>query len=86
MSLIDIIDPRTIIRLWTVHCRDYDGGVFHSFWLKRNALQFAKAQSPRWLFIDLENEWTGRSVRLRDNPENIRPLPRSVHLTFRNVT
>lgn len=85
MSKFDIFDPRTCIRLWTVHFKNWEGGLRRSFWLRRNAMRHAHEHWFSWPFIDLENEWTGHSRRLRDNPENLQPLPRGIDI-YRIVT
>lgn len=68
----DIIDPITTIRLWTVDGSDWYRGRFKSFWLKRNALKCVEEFKHIYLFVDLKNEWTGKSIRVRDNPDKVR--------------
>lgn len=65
----DIFHPATIIRLWTVHSGNWNGGTFRSFWLLKNAEKFASQQTG--LFVDIENEWTHEKRRVRNNPDRV---------------
>lgn len=67
----DIINPTVTTRLWTVEGSNWDGGRFHSFWLKRNAIKSIDEFKRYFLFVTLVNEWTGERIRVKDNPENI---------------
>ena len=41
------------------------GGEFKKFWFKKNALKYANANMD-WLWVDLENLWTGERTRLKE--------------------
>jgi len=70
-KLLRIINPTTTIRLWTAEGMDWSGGRFKSFWLKRNALKVVEEFKEWYLFVDLICELTGKTVRLKDNPDNV---------------
>jgi len=64
----DILDPRSIIRLWTADGMDWNEGRFKSFWLKSNALKQCDEFKKKYLFVTLIDEWTGERYKLKDNP------------------
>lgn len=65
------LEPAIITKKWTVDYGGWNGGRFESFWSKEKALEFARERKE--LFVDLENEMTGERIRIRDNPDNIKP-------------
>lgn len=69
-------DPALTTKLYTVSCSDYGGGTFKSFWNLEKAIKYAQKQrSP---FVDIENEITEESIRVRNNPDGIKPPVRYI--------
>jgi len=67
----DIINPGTWIRLWTVEGCNWHGGRSESFWLKRNALRAIDGFLESYIFVYLICEFTGETVCLKNNPNNL---------------
>ena len=66
-----LLRPYMTTKKWTVSCGDWNGGWFKSFWKFDNAVEHARQQTD--LFVDIENEMTGESIRVRDNPDKVMP-------------
>ena len=67
MSLRDVLDLGTTIKKWTVSIDTFAGGHFKSFWLKKNALRWAKANWDPITWITLKNEISEKTIEL-NNP------------------
>ena len=70
-NIKQIINPTWSVRFWTIDAGDWSGGVFKSFWFKSNAIKQAYNYSE-YLFITLKNEATGKVIKLKNNPDNIK--------------
>lgn len=66
-----LIRPYQTIKKWTVSSGGWGGGHFRSFWKFDEAVEYAQKQTG--LFIDIKNEITGEGVRVRDNPDKVKP-------------
>jgi hypothetical protein len=77
----DALDPTVMMRRYTVHCLDWNGGRFRCFWFRSSAEWYAERVPSGWLFIDIEDDLTGRSIRVRNNPDKIAPPVRYINLT-----
>ena len=58
-------------KLWTVSSSGWYGGSFESFWKLEDAIRYAKKEND--LFVDIENEITGEDIRVRNNPDKVKP-------------
>ena len=60
----DIVNPLLGIRIWTVDGMNFNTGRFQSFWLKSSAMKYFQKVKGDYAVIDLNNEITGKTVRL----------------------
>jgi len=60
-----------VIRKWTVSYGSWHGGQFECFWLRRNAIRFAQSRSE--IFVSIRHEINGKSIWIRNNPDNQQP-------------
>jgi len=72
------LNPTTTTRLWRVTYGGWNGSRFKCFWFKKNAIKFAEIQND--LFVNLENELTGKCIRIRDNPKKVQPPIRYISI------
>ena len=62
-NMLQILDPFSTIRLWTVSYGGWNGGWFKSFWLKSSAYRFAKSRNEP--FVGIQNEITEETFWMR---------------------
>lgn len=60
-------------KLWTVEVSKWGGSSYTSFWLHKNAVAFASSRSEP--FVDITDEATEETIRVRDNPDGMQPDP-----------
>ncbi len=53
------------MKKYRVDLLDFYGGEFKEFWLKANALKYVKRNESVWLWVDLTNNWTKETTRLK---------------------
>lgn len=68
MNISKYFNPR-----WTIWAGNWTRGSVESFWLKRNAEKYIQKIKPleNCHFIDIVDEYTGETTRLKDNPDKV---------------
>ncbi len=77
-EIMTALSPFNTLKLWTVDLCGWSGGSFESFWFKRNAMKYAKANKDSDIFIDIRDEITDKRVRLYDHSDKFPPPSMSV--------
>ena len=66
MSVMDILNPGTIVRSYCVSVGTWNHGWEYYYWLKSSAIKRAKKECESWPYVTLKNEWTGNQIVLKN--------------------